>query len=517
MNTLRCSFRVAQLRSGLVRVAVAFAVVLQGSCATHPTPVGTTTPSGPSAPKGLPESFRSGRETVAVFWSPAFDPKYIPIPSPKSKGTQGAGNALSNLWGSCLQVGVPIFFMPYLIGVIPGAAILAGCTVATPFLAIDGAVRGSATLSGKELQLANGPLRATLSEMINDDALIETVLLTARDQTLHTLRPRSWTDRDKVPRSKGLTANLWGPSEKSFRYEAVAREGIDTALNLEVEPVFTLGEGVDPPLSLRVEARARLISVRDGTELYNETFAFCCESHTRAGWAADYGHLLRTFFTNAYPSLGERIANEIFVTYPIDEGRGAEQSVAFGLRLKYPSLKEGLGYLEVSSAQPTLEWESLLDLKIPPGGVLRCPVTVAGHCDSGQLISENQETELRPMLERTRDVTYELRVAEIRQGQAPKFVYTRAGLTTPRHPLAVPLEAGAVYLWSVRAHFELDGHRRVTAWGYQKLRRERDSTDSTDAAGANQASPYPRPSPTEEFVNCAVGGERQWTYQSKCD
>ena len=513
------SFRITQLPSGLVRVVLAFTVALQGSCATHPSPIGTPTPSGPSVSQGLSESFKSGRETVAVSWAPAFDPAYIRIPSPEPKGAEGAGNAVSDLWSGCGPVGLQIFFAPYLIGIIPGALILAGCTVATPVVAIDGAVRGSA--KRKEIQQADAPIRSVLREMVNDDALVESVLLTARDQTPHTLSRSRLTDRDKVPCSKGLVGNFWGPSYRSFcyNYDTVARDGIDTVLNLEVAPVFTLGEGVDPPVSLRVEARARLISARDGAEFYNETFVFCCESHTRAGWAGDNWDTLRAFFTNAYFSLGERIAKQVFVSNATDEGRGAEQSLALGLRLKHPPLKEGLGSFEVSSAQPTLEWESLSKLS-PPEGASRCTVTVAGHCDLGQL-AENQEAELRPVLERNRDVTYELRVAGVGQVQAPKLVYARAGLTTPSHTLEVPLQTGAEYIWSVRAHFELDGRWRVTAWGYQKLRRGRDQMDSSDASGANKASPHPPqrdiPPPGEDVVNCVSGGERKWVPSSKCD
>ena len=301
-------------------------------------------------------------------------------------------------------------------------------------MAIDGAVRGSA--KRKEIQQLDGPIRAILGEMVNDDALVESVLLTARDQTPHALSRARLTDRDKVPCSKGLVGNFWGPSYRSFcyNYDTVVRDGIDTVLNLEVAPVFTLGEGVDPPLSLRVEARARLISVRDGAELHNETLVFCCESHTRAGWAGNNWDTLRAFFNNANPSLGERIAKEIFVSDAIDEGRGAERSLPLGLRLKHPALKEGLGSFEVSSAQPNLEWESVSELTIPPEGVSRCTVTVAGHCDLGQL-TEKQEAELRPALERIHDVTYGLRVAEVRQVQGPKLGYGRAGLTTPSHTL----------------------------------------------------------------------------------
>jgi hypothetical protein len=201
---------------------------------------------------------------------------------------------------------------------IMGTALLAGCTAATPFVALDGAVLGWAKpLSADERRFVNGSIRYTLGQVIDDDALVESVLRTARDQTPHTLR--SWKSARSPTR------------DRRSEYDAMARDGIDTVLELELVPVFALVEGPDYPLALQVEANARLTSVRDGGVLYNETLVFCCESHTKSQWAADGGGLLRAFFTNAYPLLGERIAEKVFVTTPIGGG-GAEQPLAFGLK-----------------------------------------------------------------------------------------------------------------------------------------------------------------------------------------
>jgi hypothetical protein len=63
------------------------------------------------------------------------------------------------------------------------------------------------------------------------------------------------------------------------------------------------------------------------------------------------------------------------------------------------------------------------------------------------------------------DVTYELRVWKTVSGYSGDLVYVRDGLLDPFHQLADPLQPGTKYLWTVRAHFTLDGRRWVTEWG----------------------------------------------------
>lgn len=80
-----------------------------------------------------------------------------------------------------------------------------------------------------------------------------------------------------------------------------------------------------------------------------------------------------------------------------------------------------------------------------------------------------------PWLATARHVTYELRVwrAGSYYPQLQPFpafahpqllVYSRTGLTGPRHTIETSLELGTVYCWSVRAWFEVDGQRRATPW-----------------------------------------------------
>jgi len=93
-----------------------------------------------------------------------------------------------------------------------------------------------------------------------------------------------------------------------------------------------------------------------------------------------------------------------------------------------------LDYPPIDSLTPTLIWQPL---------------------DAGILDSTGQIS----------DVTYELRVWSTTSGYDGDLVYARDGLTLPFHQLEQPLQPEKKHLWSVRAHFTLDGQQWVTQWG----------------------------------------------------
>ena len=69
------------------------------------------------------------------------------------------------------------------------------------------------------------------------------------------------------------------------------------------------------------------------------------------------------------------------------------------------------------------------------------------------------------MLPAVEQVTYELRVWKTQPGHPEALVYARQGLPEPSHALENPLDPSSQYLWTVRAHFLLDGRPRTTEWG----------------------------------------------------
>jgi hypothetical protein len=62
------------------------------------------------------------------------------------------------------------------------------------------------------------------------------------------------------------------------------------------------------------------------------------------------------------------------------------------------------------------------------------------------------------------NIIYELRVWNTTAGRSGKLIYARKDLTQTVHRLQRPLEPGSRYLWSVRAHFLLNGRPRAIEW-----------------------------------------------------
>ena len=110
-----------------------------------------------------------------------------------------------------------------------------------------------------------------------------------------------------------------------------------------------------------------------------------------------------------------------------------------GLKPKYPRLEKKIfaiypDFVEVDSLQPSFHWQPFPRPKDSFAG-------------------------------KVQDVTYEFRIWRMTFGESGKIRYARSGLTSPYHKLEEPLEPSSKYFWSVRAHFLIDGHMRVTEWG----------------------------------------------------
>jgi len=124
-----------------------------------------------------------------------------------------------------------------------------------------------------------------------------------------------------------------------------------------------------------------------------------------------------------------------------------------GLQPQYPPFEQKMfsrwgNFVEVDSLQPTLRWQPFPR-------------------------PQDRVDDEAGMLTQMEAITYELRVWKTIAGMSGDEVYARAGVKLPYHKLEEPLEASTRYLWSVRAHFLLDGHPRTIEWGLAgKLVRE---------------------------------------------
>ncbi len=124
-----------------------------------------------------------------------------------------------------------------------------------------------------------------------------------------------------------------------------------------------------------------------------------------------------------------------------------------GLQPQYPPFEKGIfsrwgNFVEVDSLQPTLRWQPFPQ-------------------------PQDRVGDKAGMLTQMEGITYELRVWKTIAGMSGDEVYARVGVKLPYHKLEEPLEPSTRYLWSVRAHFLLDGHPRTIEWGLAgKLVRE---------------------------------------------
>jgi hypothetical protein len=68
---------------------------------------------------------------------------------------------------------------------------------------------------------------------------------------------------------------------------------------------------------------------------------------------------------------------------------------------------------------------------------------------------------------------------ECRDTDPGELIYTRRGIRDPNHTVETTLHPASYYYWSIRAHFRLDGSRRVTEWSEQ-LPRGRSFAEFSD-------------------------------------
>lgn len=110
-----------------------------------------------------------------------------------------------------------------------------------------------------------------------------------------------------------------------------------------------------------------------------------------------------------------------------------------GLRPEYPDVSEH--YVAVDSLQPTFRWAAFE----PPPDLQRA----TGKTGTG-----------------VSDITYEVKIWRAGEDHYPlELAYRRVGIAEPSHRIAIRLEPGTEYVWSVRSRFTSDGMARVSEWG----------------------------------------------------
>lgn len=123
---------------------------------------------------------------------------------------------------------------------------------------------------------------------------------------------------------------------------------------------------------------------------------------------------------------------------------GCSQISVVGIQPEYPPAKRaGLSlfsdYHQIHSLQPTFRWQ-------------RFPAP------SDKRLLKAQKAG------RLKNVTYELRIWKSTPELTGKLVYGRKDIPAPHHTIDELLLPATHYLWSVRAHFLMNGRPQVTEW-----------------------------------------------------
>ena len=111
-----------------------------------------------------------------------------------------------------------------------------------------------------------------------------------------------------------------GPSQqgKDVRYDQPELRGIDTVLELNLEKgglwaLYT----IDPPSSVFLEVRARLIRVSDNAVLLDDKVSCVSDERTYLEWAENDGQPLFDEMVACIPRVAEKIVDDFFLVYPL--------------------------------------------------------------------------------------------------------------------------------------------------------------------------------------------------------
>jgi hypothetical protein len=236
----------------------------------------------------------------------------------------------------------------------------------------------------------------------------------------------------------------------STLYSELAKDGVSGMLDIDsltvaFEPVNRNPEQVPkefkPLRRVTPRARVRLVGARNGNVLFEKDVTDNSGT-TRSieDWLADDAKLLRREVADAVPRLAKSVVSEIFELQPIETRKvnvGFYSFVIDGLKPIYPEFKPKFEReLPEASPVPTLRWEAF------PG----------------------------------KNVTYDLRIWRAANFLSPlnisngELVCEQENLLEPSYTVEEPLGSSRVYVWSVRAHFDVDGIRKVTQWSRMSVK-----------------------------------------------
>lgn len=218
-----------------------------------------------------------------------------------------AGRGLGKMWVGCMQasaVTAETVFIPFFV--------IIGCTYATPFVAVFGALHGGsdsdAAKANRAAKAARKPevkalravIKPALAALASEKPLQARLLEGVSARTQGTVIDATETDR--------------------VRRKELASKGIDTMLEVGVPRL-----DVSPENAFILTAQVRLIRVTDNEELYANTYVSEIAPRSVSEWTADDGNVLRSALVTGYEELADKIVGGLF-SPPPDDGPDSYQT-----------------------------------------------------------------------------------------------------------------------------------------------------------------------------------------------
>jgi hypothetical protein len=260
--------------------------------------------------------------------------------------------------------------------------------------------------------------------------------------------------RDEVVRVARSTTGaefdvLEGPSggDDAPAPDTVLEVGVDELLL----PAASQGAVTNLPSPITVRARARVMRVADGAVLYDRAYGFTTEARRFTDWGAENGAPVRHALELGYRDIAERIVDDVLLAYPLMPVFGAASMAQDSPERRYlvepfAPARHGYDYegrawpTSAGTLEPTFSWAPF-------------PSPAARAAD------------FQGRLDEASAVAYDLRLYRIDQPRgAARLVLERQGIERTRYTLDQPLAPGTLYVWTVRARFELGEAGRTTRW-----------------------------------------------------
>jgi hypothetical protein len=433
---MKFEFNITCFRRSVLMLLLAVALLSLGGCASMPAPL---------SPESRMQLGRVG--VVALSSTPSLE--FHTFAKGWASGT-AKGGALGVLDGLLSSLGETIRNQPTGPFAVP-AMLIAAVVMTTVSAVTYGVLGGLEAVPAKTARQIEQELNAAIGNANLAKDLTEKIYTASISRT----------DLDRY----AVTHLDLSQSGNTAGYHDLAKQDINTVVEVQItEAGFRGGSSSQPRVRFYLNARIRLLTTDNVTEIYTRDFQYLSREHPFAEWFSDGSRELLSGFEQAMVTLADRIVDELFIVtdFPFSTGLWAfPGQPEFGScwfrpiypELKYTSLRYSIRhnsrgieirYPEVDSLQPLFRWEAFPRPRdIKP--------------DNATVLSQ------------IADVSYDLKVWEATGDYPERLVYDISGLHAPQHRLSFPLKQKTKHFWTIRARYKLAGQSQVTRWAFSSI------------------------------------------------